>query len=227
MRKTKNTQNISQEELLKTQVLNLNDLEKVAKFEKKTSKKPAVLLAIIGAFSIMTGLTYPYITTTLRADKVESNVSKNIDNNEDINSIASKVQEETLNCTYTQMGNPDGTDTAIALNFIFNEHKLQGYTKIINITPTLGNATGPVTIQNFLSAYQAIELTPLTGYTIKTIQTETGGMQTTVNIDLTTLNKETLTPAHIANPYINAEYELNTEKTAITTSLTASGYTCQ
>lgn len=228
MRKTDNKQNMSQEELLKTQVLNLNDLEKVAKFEKKTSKKPALVLAIIGVFSIMAGLSYPYITTALRGEKIESNNSETIvDDNDNINNIASKVQEETLNCTYTQTGNQDGTDTAIALNFIFSEHKLQSYTKIMNITPTLGSTIGPVTVQNLLPAYQALELTPLTGYTITTIQTETGGMQSTINIDLATLDKTTLTPAHIGNSFTNVEYELNTEKTAINTNLTSAGYICQ
>ena len=36
------------EELTRTQVLNLQELEKAAKFEKKTSRKPAYFLAILG-----------------------------------------------------------------------------------------------------------------------------------------------------------------------------------
>lgn len=227
MRKSNSKQNMSQEELLKTQVLNLNDLEKVASFEKKNSKKPALILAIIGIFSIMTGITYPYITTTLSGEKTVNNNSGTMTDNSENNNIASKIQEETLNCTYTQVGNQDGTDTAIAINFIFNEHKLQSYTKIINIIPTLGSTTGSVTIQNLLPAYQALELTPLTGYKITTVQTETGGMQSTINVDLSTLDKTTLTPAHIGNSFANVEYELNTEKTAISATLTAAGYICQ
>ena len=44
------------EELTRTQVLNLQELEKAAKYEKKTSKKPAAVLAILGVFSISLGL---------------------------------------------------------------------------------------------------------------------------------------------------------------------------
>ena len=38
------------EELTRTQVLNLQELEHAAKYEKKTSKKPAAVLAILGVF---------------------------------------------------------------------------------------------------------------------------------------------------------------------------------
>ena len=37
------SQEMTREELTKTQVLNLQELERVAKFERKTSKRPAVL----------------------------------------------------------------------------------------------------------------------------------------------------------------------------------------
>ena len=53
------------EELTRTQVLNLQELEKAAKFEKKTSRKPAYFLAILGVFSISLGLCYPSITNML------------------------------------------------------------------------------------------------------------------------------------------------------------------
>ena len=53
------------EELTRTQVLNLQELEKAAKYEKKTSKKPAAVLAILGVFSISLGLCYPSLNNML------------------------------------------------------------------------------------------------------------------------------------------------------------------
>ena len=55
MNQTQQTQQsvqVSQEELAKTQVLNLTDVQEIANFEKKTSKRPAVLFAIAGILAI-------------------------------------------------------------------------------------------------------------------------------------------------------------------------------
>ena len=41
-------QTLTKEELQQTQVLNLDELEKTIRIEKKTSKKPAILIATIG-----------------------------------------------------------------------------------------------------------------------------------------------------------------------------------
>ena len=51
-------QQLTKEELTKTQVLNLTTLENVAKYEKKVSKKPALILAVIGMLCIFSGFTY-------------------------------------------------------------------------------------------------------------------------------------------------------------------------
>ena len=44
----KKQQKISTEELAKTQVLNLDDVQKLAKYEKIISKKPALIVALVG-----------------------------------------------------------------------------------------------------------------------------------------------------------------------------------
>ena len=59
------------EELTRTQVLNLQELEKAAKYEKRTSKKPAAVLAVIGVFSISLGLCYPSVNNMLSSRSVE------------------------------------------------------------------------------------------------------------------------------------------------------------
>ena len=52
---------ISREELTRTQVLNLQELERVANYERKTSKRPAALFAFAGFLAITMGLLYPNI----------------------------------------------------------------------------------------------------------------------------------------------------------------------
>ena len=49
-------QPMTQEELQRTQVLNLQEVEKVAKIEKSTSKKPALFFALLGILSITLGM---------------------------------------------------------------------------------------------------------------------------------------------------------------------------
>ena len=45
-------QQMTPEELQRTQVLNFQDVEDLANFEKRTSKKPAIIIAILGIISI-------------------------------------------------------------------------------------------------------------------------------------------------------------------------------
>ena len=53
---TTNGEQMSKEELTRTQVLNLSDFEQVTKYEKSTSKRPAIFLAILGLFCIISGI---------------------------------------------------------------------------------------------------------------------------------------------------------------------------
>ena len=83
---------VSQEELAKTQVLNLNDVKALAKYEKKISKKPAILFAIAGLLSISLGFAYPNIMASL--DKAPT--KQETKNEENDNPILNKVQENRL-----------------------------------------------------------------------------------------------------------------------------------
>ena len=49
---------LTHEELQKTQVLNLKEFSETVRFEKLTSKKPAIILAVIGALLITFGTTF-------------------------------------------------------------------------------------------------------------------------------------------------------------------------
>ena len=64
---------ITTEELQKTQVINLKDLEEVARIEKRTSKKPAILLAILGLTFLLLG-SGVQIAFSLRDKKEEEKI---------------------------------------------------------------------------------------------------------------------------------------------------------
>ena len=51
----KDVDQMTPEELQRTQVINLKDVEEVVRIEKRTSKKPAIIVAIIGLALVMGG----------------------------------------------------------------------------------------------------------------------------------------------------------------------------
>lgn len=65
MRRMTKEERLAKEELTKTQVLNLSELERVANYEKRTSKKPAAILATLGVMCITLGLSYNNIAAVL------------------------------------------------------------------------------------------------------------------------------------------------------------------
>ena len=56
------------EELQRTQVLNLKDVEETVKYEKSISKKPAMIIAIIGAIFLTLGSTLQIAKTMKKSE---------------------------------------------------------------------------------------------------------------------------------------------------------------
>lgn len=211
-------QTLTKEELTRTQVLNLTDLENIAKYEKKVSKKPAIVLAVIGMLCIFSGFTY-------------MGVAKIMNENPETGKSAvyrKEVPEDdnTITCNYTQLGNSDGTDMVVKMTLHLEDGKLQNYEKTMTVMPTEGNeVVGMPTIQVLLPAYQAFEPMLIPGYIIKSLPEKTG-FKTDVKIDLTQLDI-TLLNAHQANVSTKVEFSLNDTKSMIMTKASALGYLCQ
>ena len=225
---------LTPEELAKTQVLNLSDLEKVANYEKVTSKKPAMFIAIIGVMFISMGLLYPSVLTMMSSDTgtkktTEEKALQNESNLTDDTSSQARVEDvipSMVSCQIASPGNPDGTDTALVVNFNFENNQLKSFTKQFTANATVGNPIGPTTIQNSINGYKYFETVPIEGYQIFTIPTEIG-YAVNVNVDLTKFNPQTLPSTHVYNHVTNVIYLLNTDKTMLVTELTTNGYICQ
>lgn len=232
---------LSPEELAKTQVLNLSDVEKVANYEKKTSKKPAIVLAIMGVLSISLGLAYPSIQTLMAKEPIKEVKEEKITKEEndlvnvptdETSTNSARVEEQAtvtnLACTVTSPGNPDGTDTALTYNFTFSNAQLKSFTKQFSANVTLGNPTGQTTIQNLLSGYKYFETVDIEGYQIVTTPNATStGFVVNVNVDLTKFDKTTFPTTHVYNHVSNVNYDLNADQTAIYNDLVANGFICQ
>lgn len=218
---------VSQEELAKTQVLNLNDVKELAKFERKTSKKPAVLFAIAGILSITLGLTYPSIMTALDGISTKENKPEEKEKYEEDKEILAKVEENKVTCTFVAPSNPDGTKGTATYELFYNEEDmLESYTMTLTIDPLEGNAMGLTSTQALHDSYKAIDQIPITGYKMTTSYTDTG-MKAIAAVDLTKLDKLTLTPTHQAAFFAQVPFNLNDLKTANVQYLTSTNYICQ
>lgn len=211
-------QQMTPTELAQTQVLNINEVEETVKKEKKTSKKPAIIIAIIGILLIAGGFSYPYIMGLINKKPASDNTP-----------VAEETEStplENLICNKTQPANPDGTDTTNIYTYTFNNNLLQKYTKTLTVTSTDNLEAGLAAMESLKSGYQALIIPDYEGYSLL-INEENATLNVTVSIDLTTLNKLTLPEANKANFLTNVEYDLNTERSIIEENMTTEGYTCQ
>ncbi len=218
---------VSQEDLAKTQVLNLNDVKELAKFERKTSKRPAILFIIAGVLSITLGFSYSNIMMTL--DKLPV-AQSSTDKTQPIEIVdggfLSKIKNEQV-CKVISNQNADGTKGTATYTLEYNENnQLQNFTMVLTIDPLTGNSQGVTATQGLYNAYKALDNIPLTGYKMTTTLTGTS-MKAIATVDLTKLDKTTLTSAHTSNFFAQVPFNLGDSKEAVTQILTSRGVTCE
>lgn len=214
------TRQMSQEELLKTQVLNLQDVEEAVKNEKRTSKKPAIVVACLGIIAVLFGgMIYIVQPIIFQRNNQSEKTTKKVEKKKVLNTTS------TLNCTYTSLSNPDGTDTILNVNLAFTYDKLIKITKTYTINPTVGNPIGTTTIEQYYNGYQPFLVDQIPGYRM-TVSKASNGLIITSIADLTTLDITSLPELHQGNIATKVEYQANTEKQTIQANLTGRGYTC-
>ena len=207
---------MSTEELQKTQVLNLNEVQKTIRFEKLTSKKPALVIAAIGLLSLTFGTTYQ-ITDTIK-------INKQIQQRQAV--PQEKVKEvKKLNCVKTTLNNPDGTDTVYTINYKFEDDSLIEISKSFNVVPIANNKQAPTTIEKYKKDNEIINTLP-EGYQISLSSTDTG---ITINTYID-FNKLDLTKIDVNQKkvfYTDIDYPKNTEYEKIRTEMLNSGFTVE
>ncbi len=210
------------EELQRTQVLNLKDVEETVRFEKSISKKPAMIIAIIGAIFLALGSTLQ-IAKTMKKN-VEPKVEKReISKEKEIQTVAPVI----LECQNIQMNNPDGTNITYTINYTFNNYKLTNFTKKYSITAIEGNPVGLQTIQQYIVGYRDF-MNPVNGYTISVTPNETQTVLTAVvsadleKIDMTTFPE--MQKNHIST---SIDYQKDTAFLTIQSDMSSKGFTCE
>ena len=139
-------QQMTQQELQRTQVLNIDELEKTVRFEKISSKKPAIIVAAIGILFLTFGTTFQVASNLKGSSKVEKrDIAEEVVEKNDV-----KPATTNLNCNIAATNQADGTDTVYSILYTFEDNKLVGFKKVYTITPTPGNPLGAATVQNYI-----------------------------------------------------------------------------
>ena len=220
------------EELTRTQVLNLQELEKAANFEKKTSKKPAAILAIIGLLSISLGISYPGINTMLSDEPITEKKVSVSEKREELNVTNNSVQESNeLTCT-ASVANTDATVTTVTYNFQFQSTGMLGfYTKTMDIKASAPLTQTPVSIISLDTSLANLMQTPINGYLIEknpvasTTPNVVDGYTAKLSVDMTVFNPATLTALHTSNSFANVEFSASETKDIIKPRVESLGYT--
>lgn len=223
------------EELTRTQVLNLQELERAAKYEKRTSKKPAAVLAILGVFSISLGLCYPSVNNMLNSRNTDDKPVVSEQRQEEVETdTATTADPLALTCTLSQTNPIDTTLSNTTYNFKFLETGTLGYyEKVMDISVSTPVTQTPASIVSLDTSLANLVQTPITGYLLeKTPRASTSpnvvdGYTAKLAVDFTQFNPATLTTLHTTNAFANVEFNSQDTKDTISTRLISGGYTCE
>lgn len=224
-KQSSNNQQMSREELTRTQVLNLSDFERVAKYEKSVSKKPAIFLSVLGIFCIIAGLSYNSIMAFV-IDKITPpapQISKRITENKDL----IETKNDTVICHYTSIDANAGTELILDLNLIFYNNILDTCVKNMSFVTSLGKeTTGQPVVDYYYPIFKSFEEMTIPGYTSKT-NLINNGFETKTTMDLKTVNVESLTDQHKAYPATTVDFIYGEDKETATQRAISYGYTCE
>ena len=218
----KQVQQLTPEELQKTQVLNLQEVEETIRFEKATTKKPAIIVAIIGILSITIGSSFQ-VVSGLSAKKQENTIQKKEIIEE---STIDKVKTTSLSCNTTFLNQPDGTDIDFSILYTFEDNKLVSFKKENVIKPTPGVEAGIQRVEQYKIDYQAF-LNPKVGYQITMAPKDTNGIVVTVQVDYKTLDVATLSPVQNNHYSTSLDYPIDTTFEVVQADMLSKGYQCQ
>lgn len=205
--------------LQRTQVLNLKEFEEVARYEKRTSRKPAVFFAVFGFLLIAFGMAFQINQSLSSREKGKIEKRKVSDE------VVEKPKETTLECALTALSNGDGTDTVYTIDYRFLDQKLVGFTKVFTATVTPGSKIGSTAIQNYLTAYPAF-LNPIDGYQISAVPI-VDGVVVTVIVDFDTLDLLKLNPKQQEHFSTKIDFPLDTDFKTIQEAMLKQEFQCQ
>ena len=214
-------QQLSDEELQRTQVLNLQDFKETARIERISSKKPAVIVALLGVCLIAIGLTFPAMQSLAARRSAEKSKQEIEQRKQDI--VEVKVEKAT--CHFESLNNPNGTDENINITYTFEDNKLIASTKAYILTKSATATSEPAELSSYLAALQSF-LIRLDGYNVS-VQTVSNGSITTTEVDYKKVDLTQIPAAHQSNYRFNVLFEKDATKEDVMLGMANAGYRCE
>lgn len=205
---------LTKEQLQQTQVLNFQEVQRTIRFEKITSKKPAIIVAVMGIISLIFGGTLQ-VANTLNSKK-ETVQKREI----------KQVVEKKLNTIKNTVDNPDGTNTIYSINYKFENDKLVGFTKLYTITAAAGKETGKKSIENYIKEFDNL-LNETEGYSIEITSNSNTSITVKVVVDYKKLDLTRLNETQNTKPFTKVDYNKNTSYEIIKNNSEEDGFTIE
>lgn len=213
---------MSDDELQRTQVLNLADFKQVTKYEKAASKKPAIIVAILGIISITLGTTLPGIESYMSRKTVEDNF-KVQQRKAEINLDGPEIEE--LVCTSKTLNKENGTDEVLRVTYSLEENKLKSLQKEYYLTQSENVTETPYELGSYLNALQSF-LIQIDGYSVSVKNIDKGSL-TTTKVDYEKLDITQVPDMHKSNYRFDILYDKDATKEAIIQDMTTRNYICE
>lgn len=210
-------QQMSEEELQRTQVLNFDTFKQVARYEKVSSKKPAIIVALLGVLAIVIGGTYPIVQSQM-AKKDETKSTVQTRKNDD------KLKASELICNQVLPQSVNGINQTMVIKYNFIDNKLTSFTKEFTFIISPDSIPATTALQGFISALPPY-LVQKDGYSVAVKQIE-NGIVTTTSVDYRTVDINSLPEINQNNAYFNVVYLADTNMESIKTDMTTNNYTC-
>ena len=211
-------QQMSDEELQRTQVLNFDDFKKIARYEKISSKKPAIIVALLGALFIIIGSGYPIVQMQIEKSQQESTKTTVQARKKDI------VERKSLSCVNTQSFGITGLNESLKIDYNFENDMLKSFTKELTLTNTENIELSQKHVQDYINALQGY-LIQQDGYQVTVKQTDVGTI-TTTEVDYSTLNINSIPELNQGNVFFNVIYLANADYNAVKQDMESQNYIC-
>lgn len=208
---------LTKEELQQTQVLNFQEVQKAIRYEKITSKKPAILVAIIGIISLLFGGSLQ-IASSL---KTNSSIQKRDTTTNNI-----EVEKTKLNCVKTTLNNPEGINTIYNIDYNFENDKLVGFTKTYDVSADINKEEAKKQIEKYINEYNSL-LNDSDGYKISLSHTNNTTLTVKVIVDYKKLDLTKLKDIQQTKQFTKVEYSRNTELSKIKNDMMNEGFTVE
>lgn len=217
---TNEQRQLTKEELQETQVLNLQEVRKAIRFEKITSKKPAIAVAIIGVLLLLFGTSFQ-VLKTIKANNVQKRTV----------AVTSKKKKkyattEVLNATKTTMNNPDSTNTTYNIVYYFSEDELIRETRKYNVSAVTGKEEGTKSIAKLTEEYKKL-INSTEGYKIAMNPINDTVIEINMDFDYTKLDLTKVNNLQSTKEFTKVIYKLGSTYNDIRKDMLDKGFTVQ